>query len=176
MIAPMGRSGTPTELSCRVNRRAPWFGMSERSPVSTSSPSGPRLERLLETALYVEEMDRARAFYVDVLGSVVMLDTPRLLALAVGSDSVLLLFRRGSTVDGLDTPGGWVPAHGANGVQHIAFAMESGDTERWIERLSSAGVAIESRVKWPRGGESVYVRDPDGHSIELVTRGLWPIY
>lgn len=26
------------------------------------------------------------------------------------------------------------------------------------------------------GGESVYVRDPDGHSVELVTPGLWAIY
>ena len=30
--------------------------------------------------------------------------------------------------------------------------------------------------KWPRGGESVYFRDPDGHLLELATPGLWPGY
>jgi catechol 2,3-dioxygenase-like lactoylglutathione lyase family enzyme len=48
--------------------------------------------------------------------------------------------------------------------------------EPWRARLEAAGVPIESRVTWPRGGESLYVRDPDGHSVELLTRGLWTIY
>jgi catechol 2,3-dioxygenase-like lactoylglutathione lyase family enzyme len=37
-------------------------------------------------------------------------------------------------------------------------------------------VNIESRVKWPRGGESIYFRDPDDHLVELVTPGTWAIY
>jgi catechol 2,3-dioxygenase-like lactoylglutathione lyase family enzyme len=31
-------------------------------------------------------------------------------------------------------------------------------------------------VGWPRGGRSVYFRDPDGHSVELATPGLWETY
>ncbi len=35
------------------------------------------------------------------------------------------------------------------------------------------GVEIEKEVEWPKGGTSLYFRDPAGSSVELVTRGLW---
>ncbi|MEP7038442.1 MAG: glyoxalase, partial [Acidobacteriota bacterium] len=35
---------------------------------------------------------------------------------------------------------------------------------------------IESKVKWERGGTSIYFRDPDKHLLELATPGLWTIY
>ncbi|HVE77229.1 MAG TPA: VOC family protein [Gemmatimonadaceae bacterium] len=144
----------------------------------TGSPpaSAPALGRVVETALYVADMARARAFYVDLLGCTPLLDTPRLLALGVAGESVLLLFRRGATLEPLPTPGGVVPPHGAQGVQHLAFAISPDALAGWATRLERAGVAVESRVRWPRGGESLYVRDPDGHSVELITPGLWAIY
>jgi catechol 2,3-dioxygenase-like lactoylglutathione lyase family enzyme len=37
-------------------------------------------------------------------------------------------------------------------------------------------VAIESRMEWPRGGKSIYFRDPDGHLLEVLTPGVWAIY
>jgi catechol 2,3-dioxygenase-like lactoylglutathione lyase family enzyme len=61
-------------------------------------------------------------------------------------------------------------------VQHLAFAIRKESLDEWINRLVERGVPIESRVRWQRGGESVYVRDPDGHSVELITPGLWAIY
>lgn len=137
----------------------------------------PRLDRIVETALYADDLVRSRAFYVDILGCETLLDSPRLLALSVGGMSVLLLFQRGATNDPLPTPGGVVPPHGGTGIQHIAFAVpDRAALDDWAARLEEQGVAIESRVRWPRGGESVYLRDPDGHSIELITPGLWAIY
>lgn len=135
------------------------------------------LERIIETALYVDNMARARAFYVDILGCDVLLDSQRLLALSVGGASVLLLFQRGATAEPLSMPGGIVPPHGGTGIQHIAFAVrDEAHLQRWVSRLAESGVAIESRVRWQRGGQSVHIRDPDGHSIELITPGLWAIY
>jgi catechol 2,3-dioxygenase-like lactoylglutathione lyase family enzyme len=58
----------------------------------------------------------------------------------------------------------------------MAFSIAAGALADWEARLAEAGVAIESRVKWPRGGESIYFRDPDGHVLELATPGLWPGY
>jgi catechol 2,3-dioxygenase-like lactoylglutathione lyase family enzyme len=142
-----------------------------------TSPLPPaQLDRVLETALYVADLPRARAFYVDVLGCAPLLDTPRLVALDVAGQSVLLLFQRGATEAALPTPGGVVPGHGAAGVQHLAFAVAADALPAWTARLAAAGVPVESRVRWPRGGSSLYLRDPDGHSLELVTPGLWAIY
>ena len=136
-----------------------------------------RLERVVESALYVDDLARSSHFYVDVLGAQVLLDSSRLLALSIGGVSVLLLFQRGATSEPLPTPGGVVPPHGAIGIQHIAFAVPDKPTlDSWATRLEQHGVEIESRVRWQRGGESLYARDPDGHSIELITPGLWAIY
>lgn len=46
----------------------------------------------------------------------------------------------------------------------------------WEARLAQAEVEIEGRATWPRGGKSIYFRDPDGHLVELATPGLWPTY
>jgi catechol 2,3-dioxygenase-like lactoylglutathione lyase family enzyme len=137
----------------------------------------PRLDRIVETALYCDDLSRSRAFYVDILGGEPLLDSARLLAVSVGGVSVLLLFQRGATSEPLPTAGGVVPPHGGAGIQHVAFAVsDRNQLDAWVARLQKRGVGIESRVRWPRGGESVYVRDPDGHSIELITPGLWSIY
>jgi catechol 2,3-dioxygenase-like lactoylglutathione lyase family enzyme len=59
---------------------------------------------------------------------------------------------------------------------HIAFSIAAGELAAWETQLAKAGVEIEGRTKWPRGGESIYFRDPDGHLVELATPGLWPGY
>lgn len=142
----------------------------------TETVGPPPLSRLVETALYVADLEASRRFYVRQLGAAVLLDTPRLLALDIGGASVLLLFARGSTEEALPTPGGMVPGHGAQGRQHVAFAIDAHLLDAWRGHLARAGIEVESEVEWPRGGRSLYMRDPDAHSVELVTPGLWAIY
>src|SRR5262245_63325638 len=36
--------------------------------------------------------------------------------------------------------------------------------------------AWRGEMEWPRGGTSLYFRDPDDHLVELATPGLWSIY
>lgn len=132
-----------------------------------------RIRRVLETALYVDDLKRAVAFYRDVMGMRPMGEPPRLVPMDAGGGTVLLLFERGSTARGVQTPGGFIPPHYGAGPVHVAFAVDAGALGEWEAKLAAHGVAIESRVTWPRGGGSLYFRDPDGHSLELVTPGTW---
>jgi catechol 2,3-dioxygenase-like lactoylglutathione lyase family enzyme len=135
-----------------------------------------RLDRVLETALYVDDLGRAAAFYADVLGLAALHADERLRAFAVGGSSVLLLFRRGASLETVRLPGGTIPPHDGSGPLHVAFAVAADALAAWEERLREHGVAIEGRTDWPRGGRSIYFRDPDGHLLELATPGLWSIY
>ena len=136
----------------------------------------PRLDRILETALYVDDMARARAFYVDVMGLDVGFGDDRLTGLPVGGTSMLLLFKRGSTVQTVRMPGGTIPPHDGSGPVHFAFGVASDELPAWEARLAEKGVAIEGRTRWPKGGLSIYFRDPDGHLVELATPGLWSVW
>ncbi len=59
------------------------------------------------------------------------------------------------------------------GEMHVAFETTADGLDAWRSHLRSMGIPIEAEVEWPRGGRSLYIRDPDRHSIELVTRGIW---
>jgi catechol 2,3-dioxygenase-like lactoylglutathione lyase family enzyme len=134
----------------------------------------PRPLRLLESALYCDDLAGTAHFYRRLLGAEVLSESDRLVALDAGGGTVLLLFRRGASRDGVDHPAGGIPGHDGAGPLHLAFAVRDEELLSWDERLASLGVPIESRVQWPRGGRSLYFRDPEGHSVELVTRGVWP--
>lgn len=135
----------------------------------------PRTSGVLETSLYVEDLDRAQAFYQRLFGFETFVQDERMRAFGVPGSQVLLLFKRGSTDTAAPAPGGsFIPGHHGNGPLHVCFAIPFGECAAWERHLTGAGVAIESTVHWPRGGTSLYFRDPDGNSIEVATPGLWP--
>ena len=136
----------------------------------------PRLRGVLETALYVDDLGRAARFYEHILGLTPLTSDARFRAYDVGGRSVLLLFQRGATLTTVELPGGTIPPHDGHGPLHIAFAVGSDELAVWERRLKEGGIAIEGRTVWPRGGHSLYVRDPDGHLLEFATPGLWAIY
>lgn len=135
-----------------------------------------RIRRVLETALYVDDLERARAFYCDLLGLEAMSGSERFVALDAGQATVLLLFLRGASTSDMETAHGVIPGHDSVGPAHLALAIDSADLDPWRERLARNGVPLDSEVLWPRGGTSLYVRDPDGHCVELATPGVWPTY
>ena len=136
----------------------------------------PALLGVLETVLYVEDFARACAFYEGVLGLNGVYRDQRLCAYDVGGRGVLLLFLRGHSLQTVKLPGGTIPPHDGHGPVHIAFSIAAADRADWEARLTAAEITIEGRTTWPRGGESIYFRDPDGHLLELATPGLWPGY
>jgi catechol 2,3-dioxygenase-like lactoylglutathione lyase family enzyme len=137
----------------------------------------PVIDGIVETILYVDDLARAAGFYRDVVGFEPMTGDPaRFQAFKAGPAQVLLLFKRGGTLAPTPVPGGIIPPHDGSGPHHIGFAIHPDAYEPWRRRLSAAGVAVESETSWPRGGRSLYFRDPDGHLLELITPGIWPNY
>lgn len=136
----------------------------------------PELTGVLESSLYVDNLDRSIQFYRTLFDFPTLMADQRFCALSVADRQVLLLFRKGASASAMTIPGGTIPPHDGTGTSHLAFSIPASDLAAWEQRLAGHGVAIESRVRWERGGWSVYFRDPDGHLLELVTPGCWAIY
>src|SRR5262245_32159373 len=130
----------------------------------------PELTGVLETALYVSEMSRSVAFYVGLFGFEVVDADERLTALAVKQGQLLLLCARDA---GPGLPALW---HCGGGPQHLAFSIEEAALPSWRERLAASRIPVVHERRWPRGGDSIYFRDPDGHLLELATPGVWSTY
>ena len=127
------------------------------------------IRAVVETAIYVNDLRAAETFYGTVLGLRVMGREPgRHVFFQAGEASVLLAFLAEAT-----RKGDQLPAHGATGAGHFALGIEAEAFYAWRKVLQGHGVTIEKEVEWPRGGKSLYFRDPAGNSVELVTPGVW---
>lgn len=137
----------------------------------------PPIAGIVESILYVDDLARAVTFYRDELGFTPMTgDAARFQSFSVGAGQVLLLFKRGATLVPVPVEGGVIPPHDGSGPYHIGFAVTPAAYEQWRTHLAARGIAVESETKWKRGGRSLYLRDPDGHLLELITPGIWPNY
>ncbi len=136
----------------------------------------PDVHQIVESSLYVGDLDRSAQFYENLLGFRPVFRSDRLCAMSVSDKQVLLLFKRGASATATEGSGGTVPGHDAQGNLHVAFSISANALDDWRRWLGESNVAVESTVTWSRGGTSLYFRDPDGHVIELVTPGTWEIY
>ncbi len=128
-----------------------------------------RPSKVVETGVYVKDLERAQRFYGDVLSLELYTRQEGRHVFFKAGKSMLLLFNADTTLKEKQTP------HGASGSQHFAFQVDESDLDAWRVRLREKGVAIESEVDWPAGGHSIYFRDPDQNLVELITQGLWPV-
>ncbi len=130
----------------------------------------PLTDGVLESSLYVADVAASASFYGKIFGFPVITDFgPRGCALRAGERQVLLLFKKGASLT-VQSP------HDGDGELHLAFAIGAPELAKWEDWLAENGIAIEEKTSWPRGGQSVYFRDPDRHLLELATPGVWPIY
>lgn len=127
------------------------------------------IQRIDHVVLRVQDLERARKFYCDVLGCAVARERPTLgmIHLHAGASMIDLI-----SVDGaLGSRGG--PAAGAQGrnLEHLCLRIEPFDEEALRAHLQEHGVAVDGQVRSNLGAEgdglSLYLRDPDGNAVEL---------
>lgn len=127
-----------------------------------------RAGRVIESSLYVDDLDAAERFYRDLLGlELVGSEADRHRFFRCGDDMVLIF---AAAVTELSCA---VPNHGARGPGHLAFAATRQEIDAWRVRLAAAGVPVEHEIDWSDGRYSLYFRDPAGNLLEFVTPELW---
>jgi catechol 2,3-dioxygenase-like lactoylglutathione lyase family enzyme len=130
----------------------------------------PRIDGILESSLYVDDVANSARFYQKVFGfTTISSFGERGCAMKAGNRQVLLLFKKGGSRSGPSS-------HDGGGELHIAFAVFATELAIWEGWLAENGIAVEEKRLWDLGGQSLYFRDPDRHLIELATPGVWSIY
>ncbi|WP_105316471.1 VOC family protein [Thermus tenuipuniceus] len=121
---------------------------------------------VLETAVYAEDLEKARAFYEGVLGLLCFQYQPPRHAFFRAGRGVFLVFNPEHT-EKEET----LPPHGARGSVHVAFRVAEEELSLWAKRLEEAGFPVWW-ADWPRG-KSLYTRDPAGNLVELAPAAIW---
>jgi catechol 2,3-dioxygenase-like lactoylglutathione lyase family enzyme len=117
-----------------------------------------------EAVLYVSDLDRSAHFYGQVLGLPLTASFNEARFFQTGKNSSLILF----DAEGIRKRKSLIPSHGATGAGHVALAVPAEAMASWRERLIANGVVIEHNQEWSLGTNSIYFRDPDDNSLELI--------
>ena len=105
--------------------------------------------------LWVNDLPRARRFYIDVLGMTVAHESEWQSFLWCGENQVALFDARRSGV----TVGQ------GNELNHMAVRMEPSSYEAVKARLEEEGIEVGGR---PGDDRCVYFSDPEGHRLQLL--------
>lgn len=129
---------------------------------------------ILESALYVTDLDAAERFYGDILGLEPLGKVEgRHLFFRCGPGVLLIFNAEATRIPPAPDARLKVPPHGAVGEGHLCFAATADEIERWKAHLQAENIAVESEFEWPQGGRSIYIRDPSGNSIEFAEPRIW---
>lgn len=106
--------------------------------------------------IMVEDIERSKPFYVDLLNFTVRQYTP------ASSGRAFLAFTQGIALTN-----GRQPDH--KQIDHIAWEVD--DVRLLSERLHAAGVSFYNELHDGPYGLTIYVADPDGTKVELYQVG-----
>jgi glyoxylase I family protein len=127
-----------------------------------------RVREIDHVVLRVADLDRALAFYRDVLGCGVerAVESLGLWQLRAGKSMIDLVPVSGR----LGTEGGAPPGREGRNVDHVCLRIDPWDEPGIRAHLAHHHVdagSTESRVGAEGTGPSIYIHDPDGNVIEL---------
>ena len=129
---------------------------------------------VLEACLYAPDLEATEQFYTTVLGLEVFSRVAgRHVFFRCGAGMFLVFNPSQTSSEQSAINGVSMPLHGAAGPGHIAFAVPDAEIPVWRERLTRSAVTIEAEITWPRGGRSLYLRDPAQNSVELAAPRIW---
>jgi glyoxylase I family protein len=127
------------------------------------------VERIDHVVLRVADVERAIAFYSQVLGFTVARrrDDLGLVHLRAGASMVDLVALEGR----LGKRGGRGPGLEGRNVDHVCLRVEPFDEAAIVAHLNACGLPLPERATVNFGAEgdgpSLYIQDPDGNTIEL---------
>ena len=104
-----------------------------------------QIHAIIETAVYVDDLDATEHFYHDIFGlRVIAKEAGRHVFFQVGTSSVLLAFIAETTLKG-----DHLPAHGAKGPGHFAMGIEADSLDAWREKLRRMALSLSTRSTGP---------------------------
>jgi lactoylglutathione lyase len=119
----------------------------------------PRITGISHIAVYVHDVDKALAFYKDLLG----FDEPY--RLKRGSGALHLTFLKINDRQCIEV----FPEKAAGGDRLYHIALETDDAEAMRLYLRSRGVKVPDKLPVGRiGNANFFITDPDGHTVEIV--------
>jgi catechol 2,3-dioxygenase-like lactoylglutathione lyase family enzyme len=130
---------------------------------------------ILETVLYAHDLAAIEDFYRRVLGLEPFAVVPGRHVFYRCGNQMLLIFNPDATQKP-PAPGALpVPPHGMEGPGHVCFGVTADGLAQWRAKLADLGIVIEADFEWPRGGRSIYFRDPAGNCLEFAEPRIWGI-
>jgi catechol 2,3-dioxygenase-like lactoylglutathione lyase family enzyme len=114
--------------------------------------------------LHVNNLERSKQFYMDVLGLTLDMEWEGHAFLRSGHNQIGIFEARGEHKE---------QVRGYSEFDHIALRVDAGSEEEIRARLQASGIELLPRgegLGWdPTPNTGVYIRDPDGHRIQLLS-------
>jgi catechol 2,3-dioxygenase-like lactoylglutathione lyase family enzyme len=138
-----------------------------------ASERGFSVSGLGEVAIRCVDFDAMTAFYKDILGLEVLADRGGLVFFRLGNGTdghtaVLALFEAGRNPERGD------PRVSASTLHHIALSLSQADQQAACRWFDARAVPHKTEDFDWIGWRGVFVTDPDGNTVELVSAG-WPV-
>ncbi len=130
------------------------FG-SEGGQAMTLAKTKLRVTGIDHVVLHVQDLDRSKRFYMDLLGFEVAHEGGRNSFLKSSGGQVIALFEKKDQ-----------DIHAGDEMNHMALRLASGEYEEVKGILEAEGIRVHGR---PGDDHCIYFSDPDGHRLQVLT-------